>query len=512
MQNSRNRTQNSALNMSIGMISQSINLVLGFVSRTVFIRFLSAEYLGINGLLSNVLTILSFAELGIGEAMTYAMYKPAKEDDKKTMRQLMQVYKKAYMVIGCVVGIIGIVLSFFLNFFVTEPPDIPENLQMIFMFYTANNVLSYFLTYKKSILIAYQENYIINIATQATVIIQYILQISALACTGKYYLYLTVQLICTVSNNLIISIIVEKKYPWLQHRDNEKLPKEILTSIYRNIKSLSIAKIAGVISNGADNIIISKLIGLTSVGLVSNYTLITNSVNGILWNGLSSITSSFGNFNVDSSIPRRRDLFDQIYLCSYWLYGFLSVGVVTLANPLIELWLGKEFILSARVVFSLVLIVYIGGVNFPVYTFQTTLGMYNEMKYPYLASGILNIILSVIWGLKFGLVGIYLATSVSRLLTSELFGGYYVYKKGLELSPWKYALKYVFSFILLIVNIVITKTAVSIVPATGILGLLIKTLVCIFVCNGIYFLVFFRTKTFKELKIRLLSLVNTKKL
>ena len=242
--------------------------------------------------------------------------------------------------------------------------------------------------------------------------------------------------------------------------------------------------------------------------MVSNYTLIANSINGIVWNGLSSITSSFGNFNVDSSVERRRDLFDEIYLCSYWLYGFLSVGVVTLANPLIEIWLGKDFLLSPSVVFSLVLIVYVGGVNFPVYTFQTTLGMYKEMKYPYLASGLFNIVLSIIWGLKFGLIGIYLATSVSRLLTSELFGGYYVYKRGLELSPWKYVFKYLLSLVLLAVNIFLTNTVISFVSIGGIFGFLIKSLVCILVCNIIYFLIFFKTQTFKRLKNRILNLIN----
>lgn len=502
------RTQKSALNMSVGMISQAINILLGFVARSVFIHFLSAEYLGINGLLSNVLTLLSFAELGIGEAMTYAMYKPAKENDKNTMRQLMQVYKKAYTIIACVVGIIGFFLSFFLDFLVSEPPNIPENMQMIFAFYTVNNMLSYFLTYKKSVLIANQENYIITVVSQCTVILQYLLQILVLMCTKQYYLYLTVQLVCTVVNNMVISVIVEKKYPWLQEKSKEKLPKETLSSIYANIKSLSISKIAGVVSNGADNIIISKLLGLTSVGLVSNYTLITSSLNGILWNGLSSITSSFGNFNVDSSVQRRRDLFEELYLCSYWLYGFLSVGVITLANSFIEIWLGNDYLVSTGVVITLVLIIYVSGANFPVYTFQTTLGMYKEMKFPYLASGMLNIIFSIIFGIKFGLIGIYLSTSFSRLITSELFGGYYVYKKGLELSPFRYLLRYFLSVGLLSVNLLITNAAVSLISIDGIMGFIVKSLVCVIVCNGIYFASFFKTKAFNRLKDRAINLIK----
>lgn len=149
-----NRTQKSVKNMTIGMLSQLFTLWLSFVSRTVFIKFLTAEYLGISGLFSNVLTVLSFAELGIGDAMTYAMYKPVKEDNRKLVNQLMVVYKKAYTGIAVVVGAIGLGLSFFLSFIIAEPPDIPESLQLIFWLYVVNNMASYILTYKKSILIA----------------------------------------------------------------------------------------------------------------------------------------------------------------------------------------------------------------------------------------------------------------------------------------------------------------------------------------------------------------------
>lgn len=487
------------------MISQSMNILLGFVTRSVFIYFLTTEYLGINGLLSNILTLLSFAELGIGEAMTYAMYKPAKENDKNTMRQLMKVYKKAYMVIACVVGIIGIILSFFMDFLVSEPPNIDENMQIIFIFYTINNVLSYFLTYKKSVLIANQDNYIITIVSQCTVILQYVLQILVLMCTKQYYLYLIMQLVCTAANNVVISCIVEKKYPWLRESSQEQLPREMLSSIYANIKALSVSKIAGVISNGADNIIISKLLGLTSVGLVSNYTLITGSLNGIVWNGLSSITSSFGNFNVDSSVQRRRELFDEIYLCSYWLYGFISVGVITLSNSFVEIWLGKDYLVSIGVVLSLVLIIYVSGVNFPVYTFQTTLGMYKEMKLPYLASGLLNIIFSIIFGIKFGLIGIYLSTSCSRLITSELFGGYYVYKKGLELPVVRYFFRYLLSIVFLAINTLITNVLVSNVHMGGILGFIVKMTICVVVCNALFFVAFYRFKAFKHLIARVIN-------
>lgn len=503
-----NRTKKSAVNMLAGMGAQFCTLLLGFVSRTVFIRFLTVEYLGINGLFANVLTMLSFAELGIGEAMTYAMYKPVKENDRKLVNQLMTVYKKAYTSIALMVAAIGIVLSFFLNFVISEPPTIPESLQIIFWMYILNNAGSYLLAYKRSILIAYQENYIISGIQQGMKVVQQIVQIVLLYLTRQYYLYLAVEIICTIGNNIAISVVVQKRYPWINEQETDKLPKEVARDILKNVKSLSVSKVAGVISNGSDNIIISKLVGLSSVGLVSNYTLIINSLNGILWNGLSSITSSFGNFNVDSSIIEKRKLFDELFLCSYWLYGFLTVGLVTLVNPFITLWVGPNYILPKETVLALILIVYISGVNFPVYTYQVTLGMFDKMKYPYLLFGIFNIILSIILGLRWGLFGIYIATLISRLCTSEAASGYYVYRFGLKISPFEYVKKYVFAFIALCANCLITGYVVSLVPIGGVVGFVLKVIACTIVCNALYILFFFKTEPFLNLLRRATYLIK----
>lgn len=506
-----NRTQKSVKNMTIGMLSQLFTLWLSFVSRTVFIKFLTAEYLGISGLFSNVLTVLSFAELGIGDAMTYAMYKPVKEDNRKLVNQLMVVYKKAYTGIAVVVGAIGLGLSFFLSFIIAEPPDIPESLQLIFWLYVVNNMASYILTYKKSILIAYQENYIVSEVQQIASLIQQIAQMIVLCFTKQYILYLIIQILCTILNNIIISVVVKKRYSWINEKDGEELPQEVSKEIFKNVKALSISKIAGVVSNGSDNIIISKFVGLSSVGVASNYTMIINSLNGILWNGLSSLTSSFGNFNVDSTIGQRRKLFNELFLCSYWLYGFMTIGIITLANSFVQLWVGSNYLVPQGVVLALVLITYISGVNFPVYTYQSTLGMFDKMKIPYVLFAVFNILLSILLGKNWGLFGVYIATSITRLCTSEVSSGYYVYRYGLKLSPLKYLKKYVIYFLILILNILVTNYAVSLVQIAGIIGFSIKVVTCTVVCNAIYFVCFFRTTEFRNLLIRAKGLLSSRR-
>ena len=371
--------------------------------------------------------------------------------------------------------------------------------------------LTYILTYKKSILIAYQENYIVSEVQQIASLIQQIAQMIVLCFTKQYILYLIIQILCTILNNIIISVVVKKRYPWINEKDGEELPQEVSKEIFKNVKALSISKIAGVVSNGSDNIIISKFVGLSSVGVASNYTMIINSLNGILWNGLSSLTSSFGNFNVDSTIGQRRKLFNELFLCSYWLYGFMTIGIITLANSFVQLWVGSNYLVPQGVVLALVLITYISGVNFPVYTYQSTLGMFDKMKIPYVLFAVFNILLSILLGKNWGLFGVYIATSITRLCTSEVSSGYYVYRYGLKLSPLKYLKKYVIYFLILILNILVTNYAVSLVQIAGIIGFSIKVVTCTVVCNAIYFVCFFRTTEFRNLNIRAKGLLSSRR-
>ncbi len=501
-----NRTRKSAANALVGIFSQITVILLSFVSRSIFIRYLSTEYLGINGLFTNVLTVLSFAELGIGEALVYAMYKPMKEHDEVKLRQLMAVYKKAYRYIAITVGCIGIILSFFIKYLVAEKPDIPENFQLIFMLYLLNTVFSYLLTYKKSILLVDQKRYVVSLYQQVFIVIQLVLQSILLFLTHQYYIYLAVQAACTILGNIAVAHYVNKEYPYLKNKYEVQLEKGESQKIFSNVKALAISKIAGVVSNGSDNIVISKIIGLSTVGLASNYTLIINSVNGVFWSALSGVIGSIGNFNVDADVHQRRNIFNQLFLCSYWLYGFACICLMILINPFIKLWIGTSYLLPWPSIFALVLIIYIGGVNFPAYSFRTTLGYFNQVKYFFVASAVLNICLSIFLGLKIGLVGVYLATSISRLFTSEIADGYYVYKYGLELNPWKYLVKYVAHFGLFLLNFEITNFVVAHIGNDSLLGFCAKTVICVIVYNLVYVIIFFKTPTCRALLNRVNSL------
>lgn len=507
----KSRNQKSFVNVSFGLLSQCFAIILNFVARTIFIKCLSAEYLGINGLFTNVLTVLSFVELGIGDAIVFSMYKPMKDKDIHKLHALMNLYKKMYRIIALVVGVLGLLLVFFIDLLIKERPGIHESLQVIFLLYILNTVISYLFAYKKSILLVDQKNYIISICQQAFFAIQLVLQTIVLLTTRNFYMYLVSQVLCTFLNNVVISGISNKFYTYIKGNVNSDLSRKEKDRIYSDVKALSISKVAGVVANGTDNIIISKLFGLTSVGLVSNYTLIINAINGIIWSGLSGLTGSIGNFNVDAEIDRRKNVFNQLFLCSFWFYGFACICLLILLNPFIILWIGENYSISDVTIFALVLLIYVGGANYPAYAYRTTLGYFNEVKYYYVLSAVLNLILSIIFGRIFGLCGVFFATSISRLCTSEIADGYYIYKLGFKEKPIKYFIKYYLYFGILIVNYLITKCIVSLILIEGVLGFMLKTMVCVLLSNGIFYIVFSKTKVFLDLSERVKQLKNNYK-
>lgn len=490
-------TRKSAVNAVISLATQLSSNLLSFVSRYIFIHFLSEEYLGINGLFSNVLTLLSFAELGIGEALAYAMYKPMKEHDQRKLRALLSFYKIAYWWIMGAVLFIGIAISFFVDGLVSQKPDIPENFQILFCLFLINNAMSYFMVYKQSVLMVDQNRYVVSIVRQATYVGQIIIQSIFLIVTRNYYVYLLWQIAGTIVTNMLLSFYVDKKYPWAKcSGKQDKLSTDEKQSIYRDIKDLSISKIAGVISNGSDNIIIAKLVDLVSVGLISNYTMVINALNGILWGALSSITGSIGQFNVDSDIKEKRKIFDELYLCTFWLYSFLCIGLMTLLSPLVSVWLGSKYTVAQPIVIALVAITYISGLNFPFYTFRVTCGLFAPMKYNYVYYAILNVALSVVLCNRFGVFGVYVATSLSRLVAAEFKEGVIVYKNILQKSMWKYFVKYILYAGLFFGVYLITQSVVNLVTVPGWLGLIAKGALCTVCVNAIYLIVFARTGSF----------------
>lgn len=508
--NKKSRTTYTTYNILSGFVGQIIQTLFNFVNRMVFTRCLSIEYLGINGLFVNVLSALSLAELGIGTAIAYELYSTlASHDDEKT-KVLMKFYKKAYQIIGIVVAVIGIALIPFLDFFYAEPPKVDESIYVIYLFYLGNTVVSYFYAYKRSILIADQKNYIVTVVQILSRIIQDIIQILILLVTKNFILYLSCQILMTVLYNVVVSYIAEKQYPIIKAKTKEKLPEETKKNLIVNIRALVVRKLGGVLVSSTDNILISSIMGVASAGLTSNYTLLSSTLNSILTQVFTGLTASIGNLNAVENKEKQLKMFYVVNFMDFWLYGWSAIGFAIVSSNLVQVFFGEEYVMAVEICIIMAVNLYTYGMQTSIWTYRNTLGVFKHGRYLEIITGVLNIIFSIALGMRMGVWGILCATFISRLLTSIWYDPYSIFKYGFNMGCKEYYKRYIGMGAVVVIAYIITGLCCQ--PFESIqniyLLMLAKLVVCIFVPNIVFALVYRKTAEFSYLKDKAFGLLK----
>lgn len=501
------RTLNSLKNVKYAIYGQTFGIIINFISRTIFVRILSVEYLGINGLFSNILSILSLAELGIGPAIIYSMYKPLAEKDEVKLKALMNLYKKAYIVIGIIIGIAGTLLTPFLDFFINDIPNIPH-IKLIYILYVSNSAISYFFSYKRNIIIADQKKYIDTLYHYTFYFLRNILQIFILLFTKNYILYLVIQLLSILLENVSISKKTDELYPFLKN-NKESLELVEKKTIFKNVKALMLHKIGSVLVLSTDNILISKFIGLIEVGLYSNYLIIIQTLTTLFGVIFNSITSSVGNLAVTEGQRKNERIFMCIDLMCFWLFAFASICLIVLFNPFIQLWLGEQYLFSFPIVLLIVINFYLSGRRQSILTFRAALGLYWYDRYKPLFEAGVNLIVSIILVKQIGIKGIFIGTIVSTLTTCFWIEPYVLYKHGFKSPVKSYFIKYFIYIFLMIVAGVITYIVASVFNGTGFIVFCVKLIICIIIPNIIFVICFWRTEEFEYFKNIFKSYFNT---
>lgn len=485
--------------MLVAVSGNFLNILITFIARTFFIRLLGSEYLGINGLFSNILTILSLAELGVGTAIMYSLYKPLADNDINKTLAIMDLYKNVYRIIGITIISLGLILTPFIEFFIADVPDIKE-LHLIFILYVVNTAVSYFLSYKRTIIYANQDHYIVSLYQSSLFIIQNALQIIILYTTKNFIIFLVVQICVTILLNILIALKANKLYPFLKNNNVEKVDKETLDNIKKNVGAMIFHKVGSMIVSSTDNILISKLISIITVGLYSNYVLIINAINGLLGQTFSAITASIGNIGATESDEYIHITFKRILFFNFWIYGFCSISLVTLLNPFIELWIGKEMLLDKWVISIAILNFYLSGMRKTVLTFRDALGLYWYDRYKPIAESIINLSVSIILAKLYGLVGIFLGTTISTITTSFWIEPLILYKYGFKeknSSVLEYfAIVANYTIILGLVLIINYKVA-ELFNSQTLESFVAKVMICATLPNLLFIIIFRRNEQFK---------------
>lgn len=504
----KSRTQYSVINIGVNIVGYILNTVMGFVCRMVFVRTLTAEYLGINGLFTNILTMLSLAELGIGVAIVYALYKPIAENDKPKIAALMQFYSHAYRIIGIVVAIVGLALIPFLNLIIKEPPDIKENIYIIYIVYLFNTCLTYFFSYKSTIFTAAQRNYVQVGLSYAITTVQSLLQILFLVKTKEYYVYLALQTVGVFTFNIVISYLADRSYPYIKNKNIEPLPKDEKRSLFKNIKALTVSKISELLVYSTDNIIITYLTGLAVVGEASNYTLFTNTLGSITSQLFNSLISSFGNLNALVDNKTKYYYFRILNLSNFIVYSWTSIGICFVVSDLVEVFYGAKYVLSPNIAYVLGVSFFVLGMNSAPMIYRSSLGLFKYGQYILIFTAAINIGLSFLLGNYWGLFGIYLATIIARLMTNCWYFPFCVLKFGLNVKPYKYFIDYIKFSLIFVIEALICYFICKFFAFHIIINIILKILVCTIIPNAIALLVYGRTKECKYLINKFRTFLN----
>lgn len=494
------RTTHSIKNISISIFSQLIIITLGFISRKVFIDSLGANYLGLDGLLTNVLSMVVLIESGIGISIVYNLYKPLAENDRNKVIALIQLYKKVYRLLAVTVLVISVSLYPFLGYLMKDEAAI-SNITIIYALFVAKNIITFLNADKWSLINADQKGYVLARTNLIFQVATTIAKIAVLMLTQNYVLYLIIELLIYIVQNVVNGRIVNKRYPYIKTKEKYSVDKETKNNLIINVKAMFLHNVGGYIVFGTDNILISSFIGVATVGLYSNYTMIINQLASLVNPILTGVGASIGNLIATESSDKSYFVFKTTYLMNFWIYSLCVIFLYNLLEPFISWWLGKKYLLDDMTFIVILINFYLTGMRTAIATFKNTAGLFVQDKYASLIEAVINLASSIILVKYFGLSGIFLGTTISTIATIFWTQPCIVYKNVFKKPVSRYFVKYVFyAFLTLLTCFITAKTCNYFVTGTSFISLAAKGVICLIIPNVVYSLTFFKSKEFQYIK------------
>lgn len=494
---SKSRFNNSARNAVFSMVAQVLTIILNIIGRRVFVIVLDAKYLGVSTAFSSALNLLSLAELGVGSAIIYSLYKPIAEKNEAKICSLMGLYRKVYWIVGLFILIGGATLTPFLDIFVQEMPEIPH-IRLIYILLVFQTASAYFFSYKTNFLSATQQGYITQKYQMLISAVQLVLQISALLITRDYFVYLILGIALPFLKNVLISKKVDTMYPFIKTKP-DKLEKSETDKIKKNVFALFLYKISNTLSTTIDTILISKMLGVVEVAIYSNYHLIINYSDMLFINVLGAITPSIGNLMTTDDVEKKRKFLSTLQMLYMWVATYLAVGLIVLFNPLIELWLGETYLFHESIVVALAISVTLTNFQRPCSLMRDANGLFWYGKLRPLAMAVINLVTSIILTKMFGTIGVVIGTCISKVATFVWYDPYIVFKHTLRSGMKQYFTRYIYSWVVLAVLAGICYFLFKLIPVDGVVAFLLGIAMVTIIVNGTLFLLNFKTKEFSYL-------------
>lgn len=496
------RIQKAGKNIIFGYVSNLVILLVNFIQRTVFIYVLGRTLSGVNGVYTDVLSVLSLTELGIGTALNYSLYKPVAERDIEKIKSYMRFYKKAYLTIAGVIAVLGIAISPFLKFILKNPGNLTlKELTLYYYLFLFNTVISYFVTYKYSLVNAEQKNYIQTNITTLTKLATATVQIAVLLLFRNFLFYLLAQSVVELLQKIFVTAYLNRLYPYLRDKDVKKLTAQETQVVATKTKALICHKVGDVARLQTDKIIISSFVSVDTAAVVDNYVYIITYVGNFVNIIFDSVISGFGNVVATESKERQYLLFKVYRFFACWLFGFGAVGFFHLLTPFIGgVWLHDAGWTLPRVTVALLVTdFYLKGGRTVLLNFKIASGLFEQDRFLPLVQGAVNLVVSVVLVMKIGVTGVYVGTLVSGILANLIRPGI-IYRVCFDKKVGVYfkdSLKYI--IVILAVGAAITPIRHAVMGEVTILTFALMVVLITLLYNLVFLAVFHRTEEFSYL-------------
>lgn len=430
------RTTNSVFNFVTSVGGQFLTILVNFIVRTVFVYTLGKTYLGIGGLFSNILSMLSLTEFGVGSAIIFKLYDPLAHNDEQRTAILMKFYKNVYRVIGLVVALLGLALIPYLPLFIKDFDKLIQlniNTTVIFLLYLAKTVSSYvFFSYKSAIIRADQKEYLINVVSYFFVIGGAIVQIIILLIHPQFELFVLVSVIQVLAQNVAIAIMANNMYPYIKERTTEHIERAEVKDIVKDCGALILYRLNGVVLRATDNIVISSFIGLDMVGMYSNYYIFYTTIGTLFARVFGSISHSLGNLHTTKNLKHEYEIFEIVNLITAILGGTAFAGIFVVADEFIRSWIGTEWEIAQPFSFLMGFELYTLASRALLSKYRTAMGLFQQAKWRPLAGMIINIVVSIVLVNYWGVCGVLVGTLAADWLTMMWFDPMIIHKYGFQ--------------------------------------------------------------------------------
>ena len=493
------RTKNAVRNMGWGLIQKVSTLLFPFITRTVLIKVLGGEYLGLSGLFTSVLSLLSLAELGLSNCIVSAMYKPIAERDTDTICALMAVFRKSYYIIGCIIAGAGLVFMPFLPSLINGEIPNAVNIYVLYIIYLANSCLTYFLfAYKNCLFVAHQRNDVNSRIQVICSTIQNILQIIILLGFKNYYCYVIIIPVMSIAVNLITAYLANKSFP--EYVCRGELDVKIKNDMKKRITGLMVGRVSATIRSTIDSIFISAFLGLKAVGMYSNYFYVVTSIAGVIQLIEPALVAGVGNSIVVDTVEKNHNDFKRFTFILQWIVGWCSICIFCLIQPFMQLWLGESYMFHDSMAILCAVYLFVNCICLIRSIYTQALGMWWSLRYLSVIDMFVNLFLNYYLGKTYGAYGIILATIVDIVVVSIPWTTYFLFRDYFGINKYlQYIGLYIKYFLIAVfVGGITYSICESIVLESLEVDFLLRVIICILVPNIMYLIILGKSKQFRD--------------